>query len=53
MIKNLICWLWGHRIVFKDYTGKVIDGGRWHEDRVEFIWRRLDFCIRCGKKVED
>ena len=47
MIKKLICWLWGHKIMVKAFTGNKVE-----ENSVEhllFKWKKEDNCIRCGK----
>jgi len=55
MIKNLICWLWGHKVIHKAFTGNVIRG----PDRLTgmesqitlYKYERTPFCTRCGKDV--
>ena len=54
MIKKLICLLWGHRTVVRAYTGEKISSsnGVCESDTLLYIWKRMDFCLRCGKSVK-
>lgn len=48
MLKKLWCFIWGHKIVAKEYTGKTFttEFGVGHY----YVYRKRDFCLRCGKK---
>jgi len=54
MIQKLLCWLFGHKTVYKAFTGQTVavDG---HFDRnittPVMTWERSKFCLRCGEKV--
>ena len=52
MIKWLICFLWGHKVVAKAFTGQTkrqLHAFRGEEDINFYKWQRLPFCIRCGR----
>lgn len=54
MIKRLICWLWGHSIVRKAFTGETFHTTNlmWQEHTISlYVWEKSKFCLRCGKKV--
>lgn len=65
MIKRLLCWLFGHRILVKENHGEFVhssplahremyrsyEGGAMWVDRWE--WFILDHCIRCGNPVPE
>lgn len=38
------CWLWGHKMVGKDYAAANRDR------RLGPVRRALNFCVRCGKE---
>lgn len=56
MLKSFLCWLFGHKTVYKAYTGQTatVDGVF---DRglivPVFTWERAKFCLRCGKPVHE
>jgi len=53
MLKKFICWLWGHKTVLKSFTGNTIQarGVLGNDFTISlYDWRRMEFCIRCGKK---
>ena len=56
MIIKLICWLWGHKVVHKAFTGNSIKGTNLLIDREVHIpcykFQKSDFCTRCGKAVK-
>ena len=57
MIKKLWCIIWGHKIVVRAMTGRQFDTNHpFYPDLVikgnYYVLRRLDFCRRCGEKVE-
>lgn len=46
MIKRLICWIWGHKVMVKEFTGNKLE-----ENGVEHLlykWKKEDSCLRCG-----
>ncbi len=54
MIKELICWLWGHKTVHKGYTGETMrqsNGFGMAVDVALYTFTRTKFCTRCGKEV--
>jgi len=56
MIKKFICWIWGHKVMLKAYSGKQIPAtGVVGEQYLAntYTWRRSEYCVRCGKKVEE
>lgn len=55
-MKKLICFLLGHKTVLKAYTGNKYQavGMLGNEFTVSlYEWKRMDFCIRCGKSVRN
>ena len=54
MIQKLLCWLFGHKTVYRAFTGQtaVVDGAF---DRgltmPVMVWARSKFCLRCGTPV--
>jgi len=56
MIQKLLCWLLGHKTVYKAATGQtlVADGAFDRDIRYPLMrWERSEFCLRCGKKVHE
>lgn len=56
MIKKLICFFWGHKIVHKAYTGKIINcvGLAGNEyTRSLYRFEKTDYCTRCGKSTKE
>lgn len=54
MLWKLVCWLFGHKIVIKEYTKDIVIADTAFERDVKhlcFRFKRLDFCIRCGKQI--
>lgn len=49
MIKNFICWIWGHKIRERAFTGRIVDSDGY--DRYIFKWEYKEKCPRCGKKI--
>jgi len=54
MMKTILCWLFGHKTVFKSFTGEY--GIGWHpfEGQVQvpvLRWERSRFCLRCGRGI--
>ena len=49
MIKRFICWVFGHSIMCKAFTGNIIkiDG----EDCPTYKWEKQTYCLRCGREV--
>jgi len=55
MIIKLLCWLYGHKIVVKAYTGQTMKAQNGlGEDRMVsmYLYETKPFCVRCGKKNE-
>ena len=53
MIKKIICFLFGHKIVIKAFTGKTMEQTNMVGNPITvslYVWRKMDFCIRCGKR---
>jgi hypothetical protein len=53
MFKNLICFLFGHKLMAKAYTGNSMSvvGLLGNEYTVSFYrWEPQKFCLRCGCK---
>ena len=54
MIQKLLCWLFGHKTVFKAFTGQtaVVDGPFERGKTMPItVWSRSKFCLRCGTTV--
>lgn len=54
MLTKLWCWLFGHKVVVKAFTGEtmVSDNGLGHPiTRALYVLERKDFCVRCGKRI--
>lgn len=55
MIQRLLCWLLGHKTVFKAPTGKqyvIMNQLTGQPDIGNYMrWARSEFCLRCGKRV--
>lgn len=54
MIAWLICWIWGHKILEKAYTGDQFDTHHRLYPQIKvkgdyYRWEQLPFCLRCGK----
>ena len=52
MINKLICFIWGHKIVAKEFTGndKIIETLYGPQTVQCYIYKRTKFCLRCGCK---
>ncbi len=56
MLKRFLCWFFGHKTVYKVFTGQtvVIDG---YLDRnivtPVYRWERNKYCLRCGTPVHE
>ena len=54
MLKRLICYWWGHKVVIKAYTGekiRVFDKFTGQEtDVMLYRWEKQKHCVRCGKE---
>lgn len=53
MIKKFICFIWGHKVVHKAFTGNTMPSinkltGQ-KEDILLYKWEKSKFCTRCGK----
>ena len=48
MIKRFICWMWGHNIMFKAFTGNIIKID--NEEFPTYKWEKQKHCLRCGKE---
>jgi hypothetical protein len=46
MIKNFICWLWGHNQVSRTWYSKWVNANHYVGGHT---YERLPFCKRCGK----
>lgn len=55
MIKKFWCWIWGHRVLAKAYTGETYMAtnllGEQHTVSM-YVWQRFDYCLRCAKDVK-
>ncbi len=54
MIKRFLCWLFGHRTVFKATIGETItvDTHFEKDQKLPLMkWKRSKFCLRCGTMV--
>lgn len=54
MIQKLLCWLLGHKTVFKAATGDVLVAADGFGQDVKYPlakWERSKFCLRCGEVV--
>lgn len=55
MIKRLICWIWGHKIIVKAYTGHTMPVTNplteAEQNVAMYKWEKMKFCLRCGKDV--
>ena len=51
MIKQLICWVWGHKVMLKGFTGNIIKLG--HEEFPTYKWEKQKHCLRCGRLVDE
>lgn len=56
MIKYIICLVWGHKTVYKEYTGGTIKyeevSGNKYTRRL-FKFKTSDYCLRCGKVIKE
>jgi len=53
MIKKILCFLLGHKIVIKAFTGKTMEQTDMVGNPVTssmYVWKRMDYCVRCGKR---
>ena len=57
MLQKLLCWLFGHKSVYRAYIGQTatITDSLTLQDRTLPVtkWVRSNFCLRCGTKVHD
>jgi len=56
MIQKLLCWIWGHKIVVKAYTGDQIPTENAFGMEIQssgYVWKRMPYCLRCGKDSLD
>lgn len=56
MIQKFLCWLFGHKTVYKVFTGEtvLVDGAFDRNVNTPILmWERSKFCLRCGKKVHE
>lgn len=52
MILKLICFLWGHQIREKLFTGQTFDAGDFYgRQGMYYVWRFNEICPRCGKRI--
>ncbi|KKK48020.1 hypothetical protein LCGC14_3149340 [marine sediment metagenome] len=54
MLKRWICRLWGHRTVYKAFTGDVVEVDNPMVGPLKTPvkhWARSPYCLRCGKDV--
>lgn len=56
MLIKFLCWLFGHKVMAKAYTGETME--TWNTRKgittsSMYVWERQDYCIRCGKKNEE
>ena len=56
MIKKLICFFWGHKVIVKAFTGEQMEVvgllGNYHTVQM-YKLKKLDFCKRCGKTIKN
>jgi len=50
------CWLLGHKIMLKAFTGETMErtdrlGGTY--TAAMYHWRRQECCARCGKRIKE
>lgn len=48
MINKFICWIFGHRIMFRAFTGIIRIN---YEDVPTYKWEKQKHCLRCGMEV--
>lgn len=56
MIQKLLCFLFGHKTLYKAFTGQIatIDGVFDRDIKTPIMtWQRSKFCLRCGKKIHN
>lgn len=56
MLQKLLCWLIGHKTVYKVATGEIItvDTHFEKDQKLPLMqWLRSDFCLRCGVGVHE
>ena len=56
MLQKLLCWLLGHKTMFKAATGETLVADGAFDRNVRFPlmkWERSEYCLRCGKKVHE
>ena len=54
MLHTLWCWLFGHKVMGKAFTGNTLDtyaNGQLISQVQLYRWERLTRCIRCGKEA--
>ena len=55
MILKFICWLFGHKVLYKAFTGNTITyDGVFDRDikSPTFVLERSPYCLRCGKSTD-
>ncbi len=56
MLQKLLCWLFGHKTIYKAFTGQtaVVDGVFDRDVKTPInVWERSKFCLRCGKNIHE
>lgn len=54
MLQKLLCWLLGHKTMWKAFTGHygAVDTAFDRGLSVPICtWQRSEYCLRCGKKI--
>lgn len=54
MLQKLLCWLLGHKTMFKAATGEVLVSDSAFDRDVKHAlmkWERSKYCLRCGTQV--
>lgn len=54
MLLKLLCWLLGHKTMYKVATGEVIVADGYFNHNVRHLvmkWARSKHCLRCGKEI--
>lgn len=58
MWRKLLCWVIGHRLMVKAFTGNTVKGtnpltGQSDDVILLYRWQREPRCIRCGKTIPE
>ena len=56
MIQKLLCWLFGHKTMFRAAIGRTltVDTPFERDMKIPLVkWERSKFCLRCGTKVHE